>query len=78
MKPNIQGFEETDAGANAAAVWQPFSERRVRVGIVGEGVCSFGSQFGYQQHPNAEVVAVSDLDPDLCLKLQERTVAKNR
>ena len=72
----IQGFEETDAGANAAAVWQPFSERRVRVAIVGEGVCSFGSQFGYQTHPNAEVVAVSDLDPDLCLKLQERTRAK--
>ena len=76
MKPDIQGFEETDAGANATAVWQPFSERRVRVAIVGEGVCSFGSQFGYQTHPNAEVVAVSDLDPDLCLKLQERTRAK--
>ena len=74
----IQGFEETDAGANSSAVWQPFSERRVRVAIAGEGVCSFGSQFGYQQHPNAEVVAVSDLDPDLCLKLQERTGAKNR
>ena len=78
MKPAIQGFEETDAGANAAAVWQPFSDRRVRVAIVGEGVCSFGSQFGYQTHPNAEVVSVSDLDPDLCLKLQERTGAKNR
>ena len=78
MKPAIQGFEETDAGANAAAAWEPFSDRRVRVAIVGEGVCSFGSQFGYQQHPNAEVVAVSDLDPDLCLKLQERTGAKNR
>ena len=72
----IQGFEETDAGANASAVWQPFSERRVRVAIVGEGVCSFGSQFGYQTHPNAEVVAVSDLDPALCRALQERTRAK--
>lgn len=78
MKPDIQGFEETDSGASATAVWRPFSDRKVRVAIVGEGICSFGSQFGYQQHPNAEVVAVSDLDPELCLRLQERTGAKNR
>ena len=65
MKQDIQGFDETESGANATAVWQPFSDRKVRVAIVGEGVCSFGSQFGYQRHPNAEVVSVSDLDPEL-------------
>ncbi len=27
VKPSIQGFEETDAGANAAAAWEPFSDR---------------------------------------------------
>ena len=42
-------------------VWQPVSERKVRVGIVGYGVCQFGAAFGFQDHPNVEIVAVSDL-----------------
>ena len=41
--------------------WQPVSDRKVRVGIVGYGVCQFGAAFGFQDHPNVEVVAVSDL-----------------
>lgn len=44
--------------------WEPICERKVRVGIVGYGVCKFGAQFGFQDHPNVEVVAVSDLIPD--------------
>jgi predicted dehydrogenase len=36
------------------------------VGIVGYGVCKFGAEFGFQNHPNVEVVAVSDLLPDRC------------
>jgi predicted dehydrogenase len=44
--------------------WQPVSDRKVKVGIVGYGVCQFGAQFGFQDHPNVEVVAVSDLFPD--------------
>lgn len=44
--------------------WQPFTDRRVRVGIVGYGVCRFGAEFGFQDHPNVEIVAVSDLFPD--------------
>ncbi|HSV99414.1 MAG TPA: Gfo/Idh/MocA family oxidoreductase [Sedimentisphaerales bacterium] len=44
-----------------AKVWQPVSDRKVRVGIVGYGVCKFGAQFGFQDHPNVEIVAVSDL-----------------
>lgn len=44
--------------------WQPVSDRKVRVGIVGYGVCRFGADFGFQDHPNVEVVAVSDLFPD--------------
>ena len=75
-KEVIQGFDETDAGRLSAAEWKPFSDRKVRVGIAGEGVCSFGSQFGYQNHPNAEVIAVTDLDPKKCKLLQERTGAK--
>ncbi|MBE0537314.1 MAG: Gfo/Idh/MocA family oxidoreductase [Phycisphaerae bacterium] len=41
--------------------WEPISDRKVRVGIVGYGVCRFGADFGFQNHPNVEVVAVSDL-----------------
>ncbi len=44
--------------------WVPISDRKVRVGIVGYGVCKFGAQFGFQDHPNVEVVAVSDLIPE--------------
>jgi predicted dehydrogenase len=44
--------------------WQPVSDRKVRVGIVGYGVCRFGAAFGFQDHPNVEIVAVSDLIPE--------------
>jgi predicted dehydrogenase len=44
--------------------WQPTTDRKVRVGIVGYGVCRFGADFGFQDHPNVEIVAVSDLIPE--------------
>jgi predicted dehydrogenase len=44
--------------------WQPVSERKIRFGIVGYGVCRFGAEFGFQNHPNVELVAVSDLIPE--------------
>ena len=44
--------------------WRPAADRKVRVGIVGYGFCKFGAQFGFQDHPNVEVAAVSDLIPD--------------
>jgi predicted dehydrogenase len=47
-------------------VWQPISDRKIRVGIVGNGACNFGSAFGFQNHPNVTVAAVSDLFPDRC------------
>jgi len=37
--------------------WNPISDRKVRVGIVGYGVCRFGAEFGFQDHPNVEIVA---------------------
>jgi len=46
-----------------AAKWKPVSGRKVRVGIVGYGYCKFGAKFGFQDHPNVEIVAVSDLIP---------------
>ncbi|MGB2824398.1 MAG: Gfo/Idh/MocA family oxidoreductase [Phycisphaerae bacterium] len=52
------------AQAGAKKKWQAVSDRKVRVGIVGYGYCRFGAQFGFQDHPNVEIVAVSDLIPD--------------
>ncbi len=65
----IQGFEKAADDPNATKDWKPISERKIRVGIVGYGVCKFGAEFGFQNHPNAEIVAVSDLFPDRCAEL---------
>jgi len=65
----IQGFEKTVDDPNASKGWQPVSDRKIRVGIVGYGVCQFGAAFGFQDHPNVEVVAVSDLLPERCAGL---------
>jgi predicted dehydrogenase len=65
----IQGFEKAPQTPDQSKGWQPVSERKVRVGIVGYGVCKFGAEFGFQDHPNVEVVAVSDLFPDRCAEL---------
>lgn len=61
------------AGVKSAArpprAWQPVSDRKIRVGIVGFGVCQFGAAFGFQDHPNVSVDAVSDLIPERCAAL---------
>jgi predicted dehydrogenase len=49
--------------------WQPVSDRKVRVGIAGYGECKFGAEFGFQDHPNVVVAAVSDLIPERCTAL---------
>jgi predicted dehydrogenase len=69
--PKIQGFEEESADPNAAQRWEPVSDRKIRVGIVGYGVCRFGAAFSFQDHPNVEVAAVSDLFPDRCQALAQ-------
>ncbi len=68
-KPKIQGFEEQAADPKASKKWKPVSDRKIRVGIVGYGTCRFGAAFSFQDHPNVEVVAVSDLFPDRCAEL---------
>ena len=68
-KEVIQGFEETESNTDTAKEWTPVSDRKIRVGIVGYGVCQFGASFGFQHHPNVEVVAVSDLIPERCQAL---------
>jgi len=67
-QPRIQGFEE-EATERTTQKWEPISDRKIRMGIVGYGVCKFGAQFSLQHHPNVEVVAVSDLLPDRCQAL---------
>ena len=67
-RPKIQGFEE-EANERTKNAWEPVSNRKIRMGIVGYGVCKFGAQFSLQHHPNVEVVAVSDLFPDRCQAL---------
>jgi hypothetical protein len=65
----IPGFENNQDSPKEAKGWQPFSDRKIRVGIAGYGLCQFGAQFGFQDHPNVEVVAVTDLDPARCADL---------
>ncbi len=74
-QPAIQGFEDTGA-ETGTKVWQPISDRKIRVGLIGYGVCRFAAQFGFQNHPNVEVVAASDLYPDRCAELAKITGAK--
>ncbi|HOV76126.1 MAG TPA: Gfo/Idh/MocA family oxidoreductase [Candidatus Hydrogenedentes bacterium] len=65
----IQGFEDTGSNTRTDKAWEPVSDRKIRMGIVGYGVCKFGAAFELQNHPNVEVVAVSDLIPDRCAEL---------
>ena len=68
-KTVIQGFETTPEKQDLSKNWVPVSDRKIRMGIVGYGYCKFGAAFGFQNHPNVEIVAVSDLIPDRCEEL---------
>ncbi len=67
--PVIPGLAKVPDDPNAAAGWKPISDRKLRVGLVGNGVCKFAPAFGFQDHPNVQVVAVSDLEPDRCAEM---------
>jgi predicted dehydrogenase len=67
--PKIPGFEQEPVELGSTAEWKPISDRKIRVGIVGYGTCRFGAAFSFQDHPNVDVVAVSDLFPDRCAAL---------
>jgi predicted dehydrogenase len=68
----IPGFDQTKTDYDRTKAWKPFSDRKIRVGLVGYGYCKFSAAFEFQNHPNVEVVAVSDLFPDRCSALAER------
>jgi len=65
----ILGAEGVRTTAKSAKVWKPISDRKIRVGVIGYGVCQFGAAFGFQDHPNVTIAAVSDLFPDRCAGL---------
>ena len=75
-KKPIQGFEKATDDPNAGKDWKPFSDRKIRVGIAGYGVCQFGAAFGFQDHPNVEIIAVTDLIPDRCAALAKVAVPR--
>ncbi len=68
----IQGFEQAITDEAAAKSWRSVSDRKIRVGIAGYGVCGFGAAFHFQDHPNVTVAAVADLDPDKCAELAKK------
>ncbi len=72
----IPGFEKTKDDPNAAKGWKSVSDRKIKVGIAGYGLCKFGATFFYQNHPNVEVVAATDLDPGRCAALAKAVGAK--
>lgn len=49
----IQGFEQAPRSRDSSKGWTPFSDRKLRVGLDGYGVCEFVAAFGFQGHPNA-------------------------
>lgn len=77
----ISGFGEDDKHTRSeikanAGKWESKSDRKIRVGIAGYGLCKFGAAFFYQNHPNVEVVAASDLDAGRCAGLARAVGAK--
>ena len=67
--PVIQGFEVAKADGDLEKTWQPVSDHKIRVGIIGYGVCGFGAAFHFQDHPNVTVAAVADMAADKCAAL---------
>jgi len=69
----IAGFDEVGKNTeDIHAGWTPVSNRKVKVGLVGYGLSTFSAAFGFQDHPNVEIMAVSDLNPTQCEKLAQR------
>src|SRR3990172_8848339 len=72
----ITGFDKVPEIQDTPKVWVPVSDRKIRVGLVGYGYSRFSAAFGFQDHPNVEVVAVSDIIPERCAALAKATRCK--
>ncbi|MCL2304646.1 MAG: Gfo/Idh/MocA family oxidoreductase [Planctomycetaceae bacterium] len=75
---NIAGFDKTQTEVDRTSVWQPFSDRKIRMGLVGYGLCQFSAAFELQNHPNVEIVGVSDLISDRCEALAKRVKCEKK
>jgi predicted dehydrogenase len=69
LDPKVFGEAGSATAARSSKVWQPVSDRKIRVGIAGDGFCQFGAAFGFQDHPNVTVAAVTDLISGRCAGL---------
>jgi len=72
-KPSPQTTEESEWEKDPSKGWFPVSDRKLRVGLVGYGYSKFSAAFGFQNHPNVEITAVSDLIPERCAELAKVT-----
>lgn len=73
LAKTVPGLENVANKPDDSKGWVPVSDRKIRVGLIGYGFCKFSAAFGFQDHPNVEVVAVSDLFPDRCAELAKVT-----
>ncbi|MCF0234662.1 MAG: Gfo/Idh/MocA family oxidoreductase [Thermoguttaceae bacterium] len=67
--PQAIGFDERETTLERSKAWTPVSDRKIRVGVAGFGPRFSTPLFGFQSHPNVEVVAVADLVKERCDKL---------
>ena len=67
----IAGFDDTKTEIDESIVWQQKFDRKIKMGLVGFGLCQFGTAFSLQSHPNVELVAVSDLIPERCAAMAQ-------
>jgi predicted dehydrogenase len=65
----VLGEAGVQTAERSKRIWKPVGDRKIRVGLVGNGVCKFGPAFSFQDHPNVTVAAVSDLFPDRCAEM---------
>ena len=61
-----------DAEEKKQPEWEQYTDKKLRVGLVGYGFCKFSAEFYFQNHPNVEIAAVSDLFPDRCAELAKK------
>jgi len=59
----IPGFEKSRQDTGVTRTAEEKSDRKIRVGIAGYGLCRMGAAFSFQNHPNVTVAAVTDLIP---------------
>ena len=70
--PNtIAGFDDTKTDIDDSKIWQQKYDRKIKMGLVGFGLCQFGTAFSLQSHPNVDLIAVSDLIPERCAAMAQ-------